>query len=91
MAEDYYDILNVARDASDADIKKAYRGLAKKYHPDANPDNPGATERFKEVSEAHRVLTDPAQRKKYDQMRRSCGMGVVGTGSGIRRMSPVMT
>jgi molecular chaperone DnaJ len=80
-AKDYYKTLGVAENASPDDIKKAYRTLAKQYHPDANPDNPGATERFKQISEAHRVLADPAQRKKYDQMRRFGGLGGFGAGA----------
>ena len=67
---DYYTTLNVPRDAKDADIKKAYRRLAKQYHPDANPNNAAAAERFKEISEAHSVLSDAEKRKQYDQMRR---------------------
>lgn len=63
----YYEILGVARDASDAEIKKAYRRAALKHHPDRNPDNPGAAERFREASEAYELLSDPEQRKLYDQ------------------------
>ncbi len=64
--KDYYDILGVAKDASTAEIKKAYRKLAKQYHPDLNPDNNQAQEKFKEVSEAYEVLKDPEKRKQYD-------------------------
>lgn len=69
MAEkrDYYEVLGVAKDASEADIKKAYRTLAKKYHPDANPGNKEAEEKFKEASEAFAVLGDTEKRAKYDQ------------------------
>src|SRR6185503_17672531 len=63
-------VLGVPDSASQDDIKKAYRRLAKQYHPDANPNNPKAAERFKEVSEAHSTLSDPEKRKQYDQMRR---------------------
>jgi len=69
-AKDFYQVLGVPDSASQEDIKKAYRRLAKQYHPDANPNNPKAAERFKEVSEAHSTLSDAGKRKQYDQMRR---------------------
>jgi DnaJ-class molecular chaperone len=64
---DPYDILGVSRTASDEDIKKAYRKLAKELHPDLHPDDPQVTERFKEVSAAYKLVGDPDQRRKYDQ------------------------
>ncbi len=67
---DYYQVLGVPESASTDDIKKAFRGLAKKFHPDRNPNNAQAAERFKEINEAHDVLSDPEKRKKYDQLRR---------------------
>ena len=69
-AKDFYQVLGVPDSASQEDIKKSYRKLAKQYHPDANPNNPKAAERFKEISEAHSTLSDPDKRKQYDQMRR---------------------
>src|SRR5215471_13597290 len=66
--QDYYEILGVARNASDADIKKAYRKLARKYHPDFNPNNKQAEEKFKQTQEAYEVLSDGEKRKKYDQL-----------------------
>ncbi len=66
--KDYYKTLGVARDASQPEIKKAYRKLAIKYHPDKNPGNKASEEKFKEVNEANDVVGDPEKRKKYDQL-----------------------
>ncbi len=66
MAKDYYRILGIDRNASQAEIKKAYRKLARKYHPDVNPGNAEAEARFKEIQEAYRVLSDEEKRKQYD-------------------------
>ena len=69
-SKDFYSVLGVSSTATQDDIKKAYRKLAKKYHPDANASDPKAAERFKEISEANNVLGDVAKRKQYDEMRR---------------------
>ncbi len=66
--KDYYKILEVEKAASPDDIKKSYRRLARKYHPDKNPGNPKSEEKFKEMQEAYEVLKDPAKRQKYDQL-----------------------
>ncbi|MGB3242276.1 MAG: molecular chaperone DnaJ [Candidatus Omnitrophota bacterium] len=71
MSEDYYKVLGVRRDASADEIKKAYRKLAVKYHPDKNPDNKEAEEKFKEISHAYEILSDPEKRRQYDQFGES--------------------
>jgi molecular chaperone DnaJ len=77
---DYYEVLEVSREASDADIKKSYRSLAMKFHPDRNPDDPKAEEQFKEASEAYQVLSDAEKRSKYDRFGHEGlnGMGAQG-------------
>lgn len=73
MAKNYYDILGVKKDASEDEIKSAYRKLAKQYHPDLNKDNQAAEEKFKEVSEAYEVLSDKTKRSNYDQFGSASG------------------
>lgn len=67
MPTNYYELLGVARNANDKDIRQAYRKLARQYHPDVNPGDPGAEEKFKQINEAHGVLSDPEKRSKYDK------------------------
>jgi molecular chaperone DnaJ len=80
---DYYEVLGVNRDASNEEIKKAYRRLAMKYHPDRNPDKPQAEERFKEVKEAFEVLSDPDKRAAYDQFGHAGVDAAAGAGAGF--------
>jgi curved DNA-binding protein len=89
--KDYYKVLGVAEKASADEIKKAYRKLARDYHPDRNPDKPGAEERFKEVQEAYSVLGDEKKRKEYDTMRKNpfgFGGGFGGRNGGRHYRSP---
>lgn len=87
---DYYQVLGVAEKATADEIKKAYRKLAKQYHPDANQGDPSAAERFKEVGEAYSVLSDAEKRRKYDQVRKlgAFGFGTRRPGPGPSRPSP---
>ncbi len=85
--KDYYEVLGLKKGATDAEIKKAYRQMAKKYHPDLNPDNPEAEAKFKEVNEANDVLSDPEKKARYDQfgfagVDPSYGAGAGGAGTG---------
>ncbi|MDO5034463.1 MAG: DnaJ C-terminal domain-containing protein [Actinomycetaceae bacterium] len=75
MEKDFYKTLGVAKDAPESEIKKAYRKLARKYHPDQNPGDKSAEEKFKAVGEAYQVLSDPKQREQYDAIRAMAGGG----------------
>jgi molecular chaperone DnaJ len=83
VADELYKTLGVSKKASDEEIKKAYRKLARQYHPDRNPDDPAAEEKFKEISAAHDVLADPAKRKEYD-----AGGGMFGGAGGFGGAGP---
>ena len=86
MAEqkrDYYEVLGVDKDADDAALKKAYRALAKKYHPDMNPGDKEAEKKFKEASEAYAVLSDPEKRRQYDQFGHAAFDGGAGGAGGF--------
>ena len=85
MAEqkrDYYEVLGVSKTATDEEIKKAYRKLAKKYHPDMNPGDKEAEKKFKEASEAYAVLSDKEKRSQYDQFGHAAFEGGMGGGAG---------
>src|SRR5688500_11636889 len=81
-AKDYYQVLGVAQDADQDAIKKAYRQLARRYHPDKNPGDSQAEETFKEISAAYQVLSDPQKRRQYDQMRSMASRGAGAGGFG---------
>jgi curved DNA-binding protein len=81
MAKDFYQVLGVDKNASEAEIKKTFRRLAKQYHPDHNPDNKQAEARFKEINEAYETLGDPARRAQYDRFGGSF-QGFPGSGAG---------
>jgi molecular chaperone DnaJ len=76
---DYYEVLGVSQNASNSELKKAFKKLAMKYHPDRNPDDPAANEKFKEAAEAYEILSDPEKKSAYDQFGHA---GVQGMGSG---------
>ncbi|MEP0714015.1 MAG: DnaJ domain-containing protein, partial [Algoriphagus sp.] len=82
MKEDYYDILGISKGASDAEIKKAYRKMALKYHPDKNPDNTEAEEKFKKAAEAYEILSDADKKARYDQFGHQAFEGGAGGGFG---------
>ena len=79
---DYYEVLGIDKNADDATIKKAYRNMAKKYHPDMNPGDAVAEEKFKEVNEAYGVLSDAEKKAKYDQYGHAAFDPSMGGGAG---------
>src|SRR5690606_25902994 len=85
LEKDYYAVLGVPKTATAEEIKKAYRKLARKYHPDANQGDPQREAKFKEVSEAYDVLSDPKRRKEYDEARTLFGSGLGGYRMGDSR------
>ena len=82
---DYYEVLGISKTADASAIKKAYRKLAKKYHPDSNPNDTVAAERFKEINEAYDVLSDPEKKKLYDQFGHAAFDGSAQAGGGTGR------
>lgn len=86
---DYYDILGVSRNADEKEIKKAYRKIALKYHPDKNPDDKEAEEKFKEAAEAYEILSDPNKRSRYDQFGHQGVSGAAGGGYGGMNMEDI--
>ena len=90
-AGDYYEVLGASKDSSAAEIKKSYRKLAMKFHPDQNPDDPGAEERFKELGEAYQVLSDEEKRAAYDRYGHAAfKAGGGGGGSDTTSASPTI-
>ena len=87
---DYYEILEISKSASADEIKKAYRKLAIKFHPDKNPDNPAAEEKFKEAAEAYEVLSTPEKKQRYDQYGHQASGGG-GHGGGGMNMDDIFS
>jgi len=88
---DYYEVLGVAKDASEAEIKKAYRKLAIQYHPDKNPDNKEAEDKFKEAAEAYEVLSNAEKRQRYDRFGHQGAAGGFGGGAGGMDMNDIFS
>ena len=88
---DYYEVLGVSKNASDDEIKKAYKKMAIKYHPDRNPDDKEAEAKFKEAAEAYDVLRDPQKRARYDQFGPEGVNGAGGFGSGGMNMDDIFS
>src|SRR5665213_1382112 len=88
QTKDYYAVLGVSASVTQDELKKQYRKLAAKHHPDKNQNDPKSAERFKEISEAYQVLGDAEKRKQYDQMRQLGAFGGFGNGAPRGRPSP---
>ena len=88
---DFYEVLGVSKGASEAEIKKDYRKLALKYHPDKNPDDASAEEKFKEAAEAYEVLSDPEKKSRYDQFGHAGLGGGGGFGGGGMNMDDIFS
>ena len=88
---DYYEVLGVSKSASADEIKKAYRKLAIQYHPDKNPDNPEAEDKFKEAAEAYEVLSNPEKKQRYDQFGHQGVGGAGGFGGGGMNMDDIFS
>src|SRR5579862_4469389 len=88
--QDYYQTLGVARDAGEDDIRKAYRKLARKHHPDLNPGDKAAEDRFKKVQEAYDVLSEPKKKQMYDQLGYYSENGMPGAAPGGAQQGPNM-
>src|SRR5262245_31713861 len=87
---DYYEVLGVGRDADEAAVKKAYRNLAMKWHPDRNQGNPDAEKKFKEAAEAYEVLSNGDKRARYDQFGHAGVGGAAGGGAGAQSMDDIL-
>src|SRR6266850_1649524 len=87
---DYYEVLGLSKTATEDEIKKAFRKLARKHHPDVNPGDKSAEEKFKELNEAYEVLSDPEKRKRYDQLGQNwkAGADCKGTGKKDDKVCP---
>ena len=89
--QDYYEVLGLSKSASAAEIKKAYRKMAIKYHPDKNPDDKTAEEKFKVAAEAYEVLSDPDKKARYDQFGHQAFEGAGGFGGGSMNMDDIFS